>query len=881
MKKNMIIALGVAAAAGLSATADTVYKNDFASRTSAEPVPRSDWFVKQYAPGTTPLSFGYDENKSYAANLPYSNAARIQDGWAKIVGNNKGKQAVNFWTRTDKDADNPFGCFSNQNNKYGEQYEIMAVQTLHNDFSNGVLRISADMRGPARNSSTFADGYFRVKPLFKGSENPGVTTYAGYALAFGMDGRNGTAVGKFQSVGSKGDKWPTPTTEGHSLITTPNRTHWYRFVADLYLETSKYDCRVYDLGTAQPTPDTATPASATGTVTGKYMYRRVQDKGPISGIGIDCKYMSAYSAVSSSSTTLAITNCPSIDNLRVWWKATDDTAAFGEDNLVYDNDFATRRFRYVQGSAASTETADALAVPASDSFQYWNSVATNEIVSAANLVVADSTGCDGWKVTSGGVPRAAVTTTDEPGGKMLAFPMKGEQTYTLVAQPIGKSITSGKIKLEGDLRLPDKWYKTTSRTFTLCLGTDELATTANEGYAVRAGIGSSNGGGDTDFHPYQYIDTTTGSRVVADVSLKPSTWYRVCVIADMESKAYDYSLYELGTKSGGFDRTVPDTPVYSGSGFGFYKVTDPSAITTFAIYAYASGADWKGAEIADNIRIATGTDGESWTTVYENNFSKRTRYGVRTTPEATLLNAEINRAGLDGWMRRGAYLGDWIVRNVGGNPCLAFEDESEIVHAQHLLPKPVERGKLTVRVDMRPPNRSTYNSAQAGRVFFGGDEYAQGEIGTYKAPLRNFTEAAGGNFGFVRAGDKNDIGYYSQVKLYVSDGTGDQSAYPISGDARNNWYRFKATFNMDEKTWRVDVYDQGTVQPTADAPNGTLVKSFENLTFKYEDPTGISAIGLAAGGSAGSNQIAADTKSLLVDNLVVEHSSFGLSIFVR
>jgi len=877
MKMNIVVAAGVALA-GLSLQAETVYKNDFASRTSTEPVPRSDWFTMPYV-NSTALFYGYDETLTYTPDLPYSNPSRVQDGWAKIVGNNPGLQLVNFWVRTDSGVNNPYGRFYNQTGQYGTTNEVMAVQSFNNEFSSGTLRISVDMRGPAKKSANFKDGYFRLKMLFKDAINPSSKSYTGYALTFGMNGGNATDYGAIGVTGSKGD-FPSPTTKGIDIVAKPDRTHWWRIVADLNLDASTYKCYAYDMGTSQPASDAATPATAKGTAEG-YLYRSTANMGPICGFGIHCRHMSAYSAKSSSDTTLVLANCPGVDNLRAWWKPTGDTAAFGEANLVYENDFSTRRYRCVQGTTASTATADALAVPDVDVYKFWGAGAYDNMFLTTNLVFnANSTGRDGWRLVDG-IPRDFVVKTTESGGNILAFPLGGN--YTKIAHPIGTSITSGKIKFECDFRLPNKWGSMTSRSLTMCLGTDKLYAEKNSGYAIRVGIIGPEGDVNK-FHPYKYIDTKGGgSRSDTSVQLTSNYWYRAVVVADMATKKYDYSLYELGSKSGGLDRTMPATPVCSYTGNGFYPETTPAAITTLAIYAYSSGGTtWKTSELADNLRISTGTDGTNWTTVYSNNFTTRKRYGARTTPEATLLNAEFNRPGLDGWMRRdgAGYLGDWIVRDIDGNPCLAYEDEENIVHAQHLLPKPVTRGKLTVRADMRPPFRSTWNSAQTARVYVGGDEYAQGEIGT-NTVLRNFREAAAGNFGFTQDGNSNAIGYYSQVKLSVTDGNGTQTAYTIKGDARYNWYRFKATFLPEEKTWRLDVYDQGTTHPTADAPDGTLVQSFENLTFKYDDPTGLTALGLVAGGTAGNRSDEADTNGLLVDNLVVDGTAFGMAIFVK
>ena len=190
-----------------------------------------------------------------------------------------------------------------------------------------------------------------------------------------------------------------------------------------------------------------------------------------------------------------------------------------------------------------------------------------------------------------------------------------------------------------------------------------------------------------------------------------------------------------------------------------------------------------------------------------------------------------------------------------------------------------------MRADIRPPARSTSHSQQIARVYVGGDEYAQGEVGTYRAErggtLRSFLDAAAGHFGFARAGDPNTVNYYAKFAPAVSDAAGARTGDVLSGAALTHWYRFVASFDVGKHVWRVDVYDQGTTQPGIDDANGTPVAAFTDLVFAHVDPAGISAFGLATGGSGGTDLLAPDTKGVLFDNLVVERTPPGLMVIVR
>ena len=392
----------VALAASVAFASGAFYQNDFSSRTSKRPVPRDEWFVKDYV-APCALFTSYDNTKSYTTDLPYSNTDRTQDGWAKTHGNYDSNQLVNFYVRMPDAATNPFASFSNGSNRWGDQYETMAVQSLNNAFSSGRLRFSVDLKGPEKMSTKYDDGYFRFKALFQSLTSPSAEKYAPYALALGMDGGNAGSYGVLQTVGSDG-KWDSPTTSGRQLVAAGkvDRAHWYRFVATLNLDESTYTCSVYDMGTTQPSLSTPTPDASDGYVTGS-LYRRVADNGPICGFGLHTKYMTAYSATSKDDSTLNYATCANADNIRVWWKPTGSPTGFGDEDLVYENDFATRRYRMLQGTTSSTETASALAFPASDSFSY-GATATNQVgqEAARNIVQSKGTvGCDGWKLADG------------------------------------------------------------------------------------------------------------------------------------------------------------------------------------------------------------------------------------------------------------------------------------------------------------------------------------------------------------------------------------------------------------------------------------------------------------------------------------------------
>ena len=828
------------------------YINDFATRTSVKPMPGGQWYSTDYVYPAS-LCYSYSEPADACTPLsPYGDLSKVQDGWTfSVASTNRGK--VEFWARTDPDSDNPFGCFSRIGTYVDQQ--VMAIQPLYNAFSNGTLRLSVDVRAPSRVYGGYDGAFLRIGLACSNVLAADATTYGNFPLVVGF---------------SEDCKYLTPVgTDGYGnsrygAQISFDRANWYRLVTDINLDSNTYSWSAYDMGSDQPSLSTPTPSTAIGTATDN-TWPLTAATGPVTGLAIRMRRSTRYSLTDSYVDT---TNCPCVDNFRIWWNASSASTSFGDSDLFYENDFSTRRVRTLaSGSKAATYSGE-LAETDAETYVFWD-VATKAVPgSSANLTTSATAGRDGWRKVDAYCHNANVVATGEDGGNVLAVVRRtGQSDYYFKAyHPIGTTVSDGLLKFEYDFRTPSEWMVGSQgyKYFDIFIGGDGVRSNGGAPL-VRTGFSAN---GDLKFYPSVY---RSGTREVQSANeLSALTWYRVSIVADLMKSTYDYSIYELGAKSGPLDRDIPAEPFLSLVGIPF----NPSAsgpITTFALYDYDFGDTFAKAQLLDNVRVWTGSDGSNWSLVYQNDFNKRIRYGLPTVQEAKLLDDGVNRPGLDFWMRRGAGDAAMFLRNAM-NPFATVEGEGSFAHAVHTLGKPVTKGKVVVRADIRPPSRVSNRIPHAAAIYIGGDAYAQGEVGTAEG-VRTFTDVAAGCFGFAgNTGDVTALGYCRTQKIVVEDSNGAQAwASTLSGDALLKWYRFVATFDLDTKTWNLDVYNQGTTRPAFDDANGSAVVSFTNLEFKHVDPTGFTAIGIEAGGSSGSDADprAVDKKGVLIDNISV------------
>lgn len=851
--------------ASLAGFGKEIYSNDFATRSSHKGMPGPQWYVTSYStdvPG--PIAYRFTQNvNTFTPLSAYENLEKIQDGWTMQVGV-ENRENVNFSTRTIADDDNPCVCASNIKTQYNQYNAATVIQPFYNFFSSGILRAQVDMKFPQGVGKTSSQEV-RLAIVCDGG-SPSYTTSTGpNAMSFGMIAAQNAAMGGDQiairGAGSSNWGYCNPLPAAADI----DKTHWYRIVADLNLGNNTFTLTAYDMGTVQPSLSTPTPTSAIGTSTNGH-----SNPGTVSALGLRVSN-TTYKSMSAEGVVTP-TQCPAWDNIRLWWRPT--AGSFDDSNLFYENDFKTRRVRTLAQGSKSATYSDALETTDAERFVYAPGLPIDTPNASQNLESKSYAGHDDWRRRNDCNSYANLVQVSSAARNVLALVRapSDDNSYVQVKHPLGRTISEDYIKVEFDMRSPNPWEQVLATSYDFqyfALETASAVSSSDFGATVRLGMSGSTG----YYKLEPYYRGSAGVVKDTSTSLTLQNWYRARAVLNRTVGTFDYELYDLGSASGALDRTVPETPVYTIRNVAFNK---DAAFTHISFSSYNVGKTWAKAALFDNVRIWTGSDDANWSLIYQNDFNERIRYGVQTVQEAKLLAKDVNRIGLDGWIRRGAGVGDMYLRNAA-NPYITVESESSFAHAVHTL-KPVKKGKVVVRADIRPPSRMTADADYPGCVYVGGDEYAQGEIGT-QSGLRTFTDAAFGCFGFVRSGEVERLDFYTHARLFVKGGGGE--VVDTVNATLTDWYRFVATFDLDAKTWRVDVYDQGTAQPVAGDEDGTLVKSFENLTFVNDDPSGFSAIGIAGGGTAGDKPLEADKRSVLFDNVNVTCDDFGLMFLVK
>ena len=136
----------LAAVAANTTLAAAVYRNDFSTRTSVVAHPGDRWMSYTYDPARTLYrNYGGGEEVPKAC---WSVGGEYQDGWAKAyMDSSSMTYPPGFAVATDSDHGSPsnyFALFRSSSSRNGT-----AIQSLHNEFTNGMLRLEVDIRRPA------------------------------------------------------------------------------------------------------------------------------------------------------------------------------------------------------------------------------------------------------------------------------------------------------------------------------------------------------------------------------------------------------------------------------------------------------------------------------------------------------------------------------------------------------------------------------------------------------------------------------------------------------------------------------------------------------------------------------------------------------------
>ena len=894
------------------------YENDFTTRTSKEAIPAYGvWQTAQLYPEKSAFlcyrpsgdSGTYDAASMATYTSADANESGVGrpyiDGWFLPYFNDAKKLVPRYYRPfTGSLSENPVFTWS-----YGTESKNWGciLHPIHNEFTNGQLRIQVDMKTAVEwgdtecRSSVFPvyrkymeilawDGKTEesatdISPGRFGIRGPGSGSSTSKLRSFPFYANNGSAVGTQQGNNDSGSF----TDDGSDGKTN----YWFRYVVTYDLGNNTFGGEIYRFSKAKGHPSFDTMPSddnAWQTFSGVTARASISsESGGIAGLGI-----SAYGSFNGANAANA-RNKTFVDNIRLSWKA----PGAADFEVFYENDFTTRRYKTICAPAVSktgSYSQSTATVNETDTFSGYTATTSTDSNRLAPDVIGSLSvqpvGLDGWRrmpftTKMNGAPAVVayggdtLVDADGTGGWMLTY---GNQSgISRLVQTLGTSFTSGRVRIVADMRIPQGGSITTDlspvvRRLGLGLGSAALYSSEREtvlgnvaggfGYERLAATGASShkpytiasGGSNGEpvrSYPSHYVEPTS------------NCWYRIEVGANLDTKKYDVTVTPLGATSVTADAAASDSSIYTATELDFAAgITD---IGSFYLcgYGYGSAAS-NGANINnrvcwDNIRVYHGSD-----LVYENDFTNRTRTVTGVTREAGDIAAlQYNLdGGQDHWVRRD-YTGSAgfdaraTVRNDNGNQCLSLGRATEggrtILLANTLGTSVVQPFRFTA--DIRPPSQWSATNGTV-KVALGDSQMVQTET-----PESIYGAHRLVSFGFDGTNTQNQTYcpyYFSGCKAKVC---GTQLNAEIDA---THWYRFRLKVNPETGTCDARLYDMGTAHPAADAVEGTLVASADGLAFEHPLAVGegISTIHIAGEGLSGAvGSVGIDPAHALLDNL--------------
>jgi len=917
-----IVLFTFAAGLALSSSAARVpYANDFSTRTSGAS-PSDRWMEMPYETGLLARPWS-----SYTPRMPYYQGDKIQDGWAMKKGYHTDKATLTVVN----DGGNQGAVV--QTSQAVDTFAV--VHPFNNEFTNGILRLSVDIRTPDGGFANNGSPRAVFAPLFRVGMDVSLESlysWTSVGPAYMSDSTSQQLRAILAANNGSGSTTYIGRTLADNAITAGN---WYRYVVTINLNDRTHSATYADLGTAHPTWATsgATPKDFFGwinsvkTTVFSPVNTMTDATGGIAGLAL---YLTNINMPSSAPEKSAV-----YDNILVEWKATADA----EFASVYENDFTTRRYRSLGGTTSGSYelTVRSYAV---ESSSYGRASFTNDYGVSENScqrLVPDAVGpsgavepvgVDGWRRFDGREMMFSLIDPNKTGGVTPGYGWKNgavlrptisannktrAYAHGHLVHPIGTELTSGKVRLYFDL-LPSKWYAASDTAGTwagVFLGSAIDApyqTSANDVKVIMTNLWTCGGGFVTSASAN---GNTTSSKWMGSSSVDPKAsvtgiisgtttntptcayWYRFKLTADLDAKTYDLEAYRAGTvgpamtdssfmtdankklsvTGRSFCRTAPAKidsiilSVWNAAKYG--EKTKPSA-TSYMIGAYP---------LIDSIRVCrVNADGSDGTELYANDFETCTR---NVTVDSATVGEATDRPGADGWTARGVMQSAAYV--TGENPAVVLNNPGDyskrLLHPIGVVSKGA--AEMTVCADVRPPMMAVASNAYVW-VELGGDDYWQGNLSSAHA----FTDAPRIAFGFAqhKAQVKKSYGYTNltfAVKSANGVATVVDDTFLNLKKSSHNWYRFRATVDSAAHTFTVRVYDQGAGQPTAASADGTLVATFADQPLPAFAGKGITTVGLADYGIAGSIGTEVDPNVALVDNLSVDSVPYGMTLFVR
>lgn len=914
MKPRTILAAVAAFTAAASALAGDIYVNDFATRTSQKPIPEYGikleaepfptsggdiWFANR--PSGSAGSYDAASLATYFSETPFGGYGRPSlDGWVIPYYNNTTKLVPRYRHPFEGGLlENPVFTWS-----YGSSNPQTGciLQPIHNEFTNGQLRIQVDMKAPLK----------WVRAKVSGANEPVSTlklfpVYRKYMdiLAWGGDLCDTVASpGKFglRSSGNVDDAsclrsfpqyWDTRNNDGGTTQLGNNdnnkngpTNYWYRFIVTYDLDNSTFSGETYRFLEAKGHPtfktipsDTSPRNSFTGATV---MAPLTAETGGIAGFAL-----SSYGRFNGNNAANA-TNKVFADNIRLSWKA----PSADDFEIFYENDFSNRWYKTLCAPARATTGAYSQSVgtaDVADTFSGYETGTDNQIVpNRTSLTDANPIGIDGWRrlphTYSNGRPAVfayggdATYDAGGTGGNMLSIGY--QDGYARLVQTLGTSFSSGTVQIAADVWLPEG-ASLASQSFTRRVGVGLGAASLYNSKAdailgnLAAGFGYERlaAAGASSHQPYTIASGGSGAepaRVFPASFTAPESncWFRIEVSANLDTRKYGVTVTPIGAASVTASDTPSDSAIFSESGLDL--AADVSDIGSFYIQGYGFASDDKTYRklqrvCFDNIRVWHDSD-----LVYENDFKTRTRTipaATRETGELTALQYNLD-GGQDHWVRRdytGAAGFDaraWV-RDDDGNQFLALGRAAE---AGRTITIGNELGAsvgkpFRFEADIRPPAQW---SAASGfvKIALGDSQMAQTE-----APESVYGAHRLLTFGF----DGTNTASSTVCPYYFAGCTAQVGGTTLDAEIdETHWYRFRLEIDPVSGTYDAQLRDMGTSHPTAETKGGTVVATATGIAFEnaLAAGEGVSTILIEGDGLAGEyGSLGVDPAHALIDNL--------------
>ena len=690
MKTTLLASLVASAAlAGAGLQNGVIYRNDFTRRVSEFPIPRlgETYTATPYTTGQANL-FSYLGNGGVSAQYgrDFFGVYRMLDfSWWYASNIYEGLPSQDGWfqpdwlyggakTSTDPVYHHQAGIFRlNDDPCFRFWYSTataragLALHSLHNVFTCGVLRVQYDMRAPRCWDGAGAAKPVIVFPVFdkymrSSAWNSGSFTWDCMPGAAGL--RGGSVVNRAhpqyydQGFNGLGDGTRQLGNNYNGSGSSEKQVHWFRFVLDYNLDTAHFSGTIKSLealhaldaydSEVHPTFDTVTTSAKDNTIpkvnsaqgalwigcatntTGALttdMAALWAEKGGLSGIGIAAG-MTTTIAFSGENV---ISNKVFIDNIRVSWKApgADDFA------VAYENDFETRTYTTLS-SPATTECVYSATVSAVDTFDVFSGyellastgdkqgpdarVVPSSVGGSAYGTTLQPTGIDGWRRVycpeANGVSTAFAYSGYSDGEVKTAIAFCHQQRYACIGNQIGEKVTSGKVRISADAYLPlapnPGAYNLPPDGYGrigIGIGTEAMYTALQADHSAEVaaccGFLRTREEGVTNDYAYAAGPDATVTPSTTAIGTKGS-WYRLALTVDMDARTYDAAITPIGATTVADTATLAESPIYAVSGVALAaNITD---LASFYLWGYGYGDTVKWNEdrrgAFTNIRIA-------------------------------------------------------------------------------------------------------------------------------------------------------------------------------------------------------------------------------------------------------------------------------------